>query len=74
VPDTDLQLRPLDAADPDQMAAWHATYHAAHSLGLEHATPRLLPETARTSSSTARVSGPSAGPGTSTVRSSSPGR
>jgi len=39
-----LQIRPLDAADPDQMAAWHATYHAAHVFGHEHATPRMLPE------------------------------
>jgi len=39
-----MQIRPLDATDPAAMAAWHATSHAAHVLGLEHASPRVLEE------------------------------
>src|SRR5690242_2262218 len=39
-----MQIRPLDATDPAAMAAWHATSHAAHVFGLEHASPRVLEE------------------------------
>lgn len=38
------EIRPLDAADPAQMAAFHATYHAAQVLGREYATPWMLEE------------------------------
>ncbi|MGZ4468888.1 MAG: hypothetical protein ACXVXB_10440, partial [Nocardioidaceae bacterium] len=34
-----LDVRPLDAADPAAMAAWHATYQAADRHGRPHATP-----------------------------------
>ncbi len=39
-----MEIRPLDASDPDAMAAWHATYHAAHVFGQDHATPWMLEE------------------------------
>jgi GNAT superfamily N-acetyltransferase len=39
-----LQIRRLDATDPDAMAAWHATYHAAYVLGQDHASPWMLEE------------------------------
>jgi GNAT superfamily N-acetyltransferase len=40
----DLEIRPLDAADPQQMAAFHATYHAAHVFGRTYSTPWMLEE------------------------------
>ena len=39
-----LEIRPLDAADPEQMAAWHATYHAAAVHGRDYATPWMAEE------------------------------
>jgi len=39
-----LEIRPLDAADPAQMAAFHATYHAAHVFGRAFSTPWMLEE------------------------------
>lgn len=39
-----MDIRPLDAADPTQMAAFHATYHAAHVHGREYSTPWMLEE------------------------------
>jgi GNAT superfamily N-acetyltransferase len=39
-----MQIRPLDASDPAAMAAWHATYHAAHVFGQQHPSPRMLEE------------------------------
>jgi GNAT superfamily N-acetyltransferase len=32
-------IKPLDASDDAQMGAWHATYAAAHSHGLDHPAP-----------------------------------
>lgn len=37
-------LRPLDASDPDALAAWHATYLAADTHQREHPTPWMLEE------------------------------
>jgi GNAT superfamily N-acetyltransferase len=37
-------IRPLDARDPDAMAAWHATYHEAQLFGEDYPTPWLLEE------------------------------
>jgi GNAT superfamily N-acetyltransferase len=37
-------LRPLDASDPDALAAWHATYLAADTHRREHPTPWMLEE------------------------------
>jgi GNAT superfamily N-acetyltransferase len=39
-----VQIRPLDAADPAAMAAWHASYHAAHVFGQEYPSPWMLEE------------------------------
>jgi len=39
-----VQVHPLDATDPAAMAAWHATFHAAHVAGLQHASPWMLEE------------------------------
>jgi len=39
-----MDIRPLDAADPAQMAAFHATYHAADVHGREYSTPWMLEE------------------------------
>ena len=39
-----MDIRPLDARDPEAMAAWHATYDAAYSFEQEHPTPWLLEE------------------------------
>lgn len=39
-----MEIRPLDASDPDAMAAWHATYHAAFVHAQPHATPWMLQE------------------------------
>ena len=39
-----LEIRPLEAADPDRMAAFHATYHASHVHGRAVATPWMLEE------------------------------
>ncbi len=39
-----MEIRPLDASDPAEMAAWHATYHAAHVFGLTHPSPWMLEE------------------------------
>jgi GNAT superfamily N-acetyltransferase len=39
-----LEIRPLDAADPGQMAAFHATYHASHVHGRAVSTPWMLEE------------------------------
>ena len=39
-----MQIRPVDATDPDTFAAWHATYDAAHVHGLDHASPKRLEE------------------------------
>ncbi len=39
-----MDIRPLDAADPAQMAAFHATYYAAHVHGREYSTPWMLEE------------------------------
>lgn len=39
-----LEIRPLDPADADQMAAWHATYHAAEVHGRAYSTPWMLEE------------------------------
>ncbi|QWZ06928.1 GNAT family N-acetyltransferase [Nocardioides panacis] len=39
-----MQIRPLDAADPAAMAAWHASYHAAHVFGQEYPSPWMLEE------------------------------
>ena len=39
-----VEIRPLDASDPDALAAWHATYVAADTFGREHATPWRLEE------------------------------
>jgi GNAT superfamily N-acetyltransferase len=39
-----MEVRPLDAADPAAMAAWHATYHAGHVHGVEHPSPWMLEE------------------------------
>lgn len=37
-------IRPLDAADPEALAAWHATYLAADTHDREHPTPWMLEE------------------------------
>jgi GNAT superfamily N-acetyltransferase len=39
-----VQIRPLDAADPAAMAAWHASYHAAHVFGQDYPSPWMLEE------------------------------
>jgi GNAT superfamily N-acetyltransferase len=39
-----MRILPLDASDAGQMAAWHATYHAAHVFGRECSTPWMLEE------------------------------
>jgi GNAT superfamily N-acetyltransferase len=39
-----LEIRALDGRDDGQLAAWHATYLAAHTFGREHATPWMLEE------------------------------
>lgn len=39
-----MDIRPLDPADPEAMAAWHATYHAAQVFGQEHPSPWMLEE------------------------------
>ena len=39
-----LEIRPLDAADPTRMVAFHATYHASHVHGRDVATPWMLEE------------------------------
>jgi GNAT superfamily N-acetyltransferase len=39
-----MQIRPLDASEPAAMAAWHATHHAAHVFGQQHASPWMLEE------------------------------
>ena len=39
-----MQVVPLAADDPTAMAAWHATYHAAHVHGVEHPSPWMLEE------------------------------
>ena len=39
-----MLIRPLDASDPAAMAAWHATYHAAHVFGQQHPSPWMLEE------------------------------
>ena len=39
-----MQIRPLDAADPAAMAAWHASYHAAHVFGQDYPSPWMLEE------------------------------
>ena len=39
-----LEIRPLDAADPEKMAAFHATYHAAQVSGRAFPTPWMLEE------------------------------
>ena len=41
-----MEIRPLDASDPDALAAWHAAHHEAHRFGLEHASP-WMPEEMR---------------------------
>ncbi len=39
-----LDIRPLDPADAEAMAAFHATYHAANVFGREYSTPWMLEE------------------------------
>lgn len=39
-----VKITPLDAGDPDQMAAWHATYHAANVFGRAVSAPWRLEE------------------------------
>lgn len=39
-----MEIVPLDAADPDAMAAWHATYHDAMVFGQDHPSPLMLEE------------------------------
>jgi GNAT superfamily N-acetyltransferase len=39
-----MEIRPLDAADPAAMSAWHATYHEAHVFEQDYPTARLLQE------------------------------
>lgn len=39
-----MEIRRLDPTDPDAMAAWHATHHAAHVFGQDHPTPWMLEE------------------------------
>jgi GNAT superfamily N-acetyltransferase len=39
-----MQIRPLDARDPEAMASWYAVYHAADTHGREHPTPWALEE------------------------------
>ena len=39
-----MQIHPLDATDAGAMAAWHATYHAAHVFGQDHPSPWMLEE------------------------------
>jgi GNAT superfamily N-acetyltransferase len=38
------QIVPLDASDPEALAAWHATYLAADTHGREHPMPWMLEE------------------------------
>ena len=49
-----MQIRPLDASEPAAMAAWHATYHAAHVFGQQHASPWMLEEMRASSSASGR--------------------
>ncbi len=39
-----MQVLPLDVADPDALAAWHAAHHEAHVVGQHYPTPWLLEE------------------------------
>jgi GNAT superfamily N-acetyltransferase len=39
-----MEIRRLDAADPEAMAAWHATYLAAQVHGQDHPSPWMLEE------------------------------
>lgn len=39
-----MEIRPLDASDPDALAGWHATYVAADTHDREHPTPWMLEE------------------------------
>ena len=39
-----IDIRPLDAADPEAMAAFHATYHAADVFGRAYSSPWTLEE------------------------------
>ncbi len=39
-----MDIRRLDAADPEQMTAFHATYYAAHVFGRTYSTPWMLEE------------------------------
>jgi GNAT superfamily N-acetyltransferase len=39
-----MEIRRLDAADPEATAAWHATYHDAQVYGQDHPTPWMLEE------------------------------
>lgn len=39
-----MEIRALDAGDPDAMAAWHATYHAGHAFGRDLPTVWNLEE------------------------------
>jgi GNAT superfamily N-acetyltransferase len=39
-----MEIRPLDASDPEAMRAWHALHTEAHAFGLEHPSPWMLEE------------------------------
>lgn len=39
-----MEIRPLDASDPDAMRAWHAVHHAARTFGQAFASPWMLEE------------------------------
>jgi GNAT superfamily N-acetyltransferase len=39
-----MQIRRLDPTDPEALAAWHATYHAAQVVGLDYPSPFELEE------------------------------
>jgi GNAT superfamily N-acetyltransferase len=39
-----MEIRRLDAADPEAMAAWHATYHDAQVHEQDHPSPWMLEE------------------------------
>ena len=34
-----MEIRPLDASDPDALAAWHAAHNEAHRFGLRARVP-----------------------------------
>jgi GNAT superfamily N-acetyltransferase len=41
---SEVEIRPLDVADDEALAAWHATYLVADTYGREHPTPWMLEE------------------------------